>query len=308
MLKLDEKWPAGVQLADAARSAAAGAVSGSTVAVVLQPFDVLRTRLQTDATAGSSRPVSQTLRAIANEGGGISNLWRGSSATLVRVGAGAGVHFFTLQLMREAYGSSSARGSSTAPKADQGRGGPGTWLRDAGMGGASRSVAVLLLCPVTTVKTRMEASGAAGAKYAYRSVPHALTTIAQAEGISALWRGLLPALAANAPFSAIHYMCYRQIQAAAAPYMPSQTAANFFSGAVASLVATVSTQPFDVIRTRAMLRMAGPEAGASRFTLLAGIGPRLAKRCMQTSLLWTFYEELYSRWKRPSDGARSATP
>lgn len=31
--------------------------------------------------------------------------------------------------------------------------------------------------------------------------------------------------------------------------------------------------------------------------MLAGIGPRLAKRSLQTALLWTLYEELWGRYK-----------
>jgi hypothetical protein len=291
-------------LAEAGRSAASGAVSGAAVSVVLQPLDVLRTRLQTDATSGTYRSIHDTAHGIWREGGGFSNLWRGSSATVVRVGMGAAIHFFSLQLMREASGASGLRSGG-------GRGGPSTggatsaaWLRDAGMGGASRSIAVLLMCPVTTVKTRMEASGEAGARYVYSSVPHALSVITHTEGVGALWRGLLPNLAANAPFSAIHYMCYKQVQALAAPHLPSPVATSFVSGAVASVLATLATQPLDVLRTRAMLRLATPAAGAPTFSLLAGLGPRLVKRAMQTTLVWTFYEEIFSRWKRAADTAR----
>jgi solute carrier family 25 protein 38 len=293
-------------LAEAGRSAASGAVSGATVSAVLQPLDVLRTRLQTDATAGKHRSISNTVNGIWREGGGVANLWRGSSATVLRVGMGGAIHFFSLQLMREASGTSGTRSGGGGRAGPSGSGNTSSaWLRDAGMGGASRSIAVLLMCPVTTIKTRMEASGETGARYAYRSVPHALSSIARTEGVLSLWRGLLPNLAANAPFSAIHYMCYKQIQVAASPHLPSPTATSFVSGAAASVVATLATQPLDVLRTRAMLRLATPAAGASRFSLLAGIGPRLAKRAMQTTLVWTAYEEIFARWKRVADAARS---
>ena len=81
-------------------SAASGAVSGAAVSVVLQPFDVLRTRMQSDATAGKARSVLQTVRAVASEGAGAQNLWRGSVATVARVGCGAGVNFYVLQEIR----------------------------------------------------------------------------------------------------------------------------------------------------------------------------------------------------------------
>ena len=33
-------------------------------------------------------------------------------------------------------------------------------------------------------------------------------------------------------------------------------------------------------------------------TLMAGLGPRLAKRTVQTAALWTLYEELWTVWER----------
>ena len=135
--------PSRSRIADAARSAAAGSVAGASVSAVLQPFDTLRTRLQADATTGAARPVGATLRAIAAEGHGVSSLWRGSTATVLRVGGGAGLHFFSLQLLRGA--------------AAGGRGQRPQWVGDAAMGGTARAVAAFAMCPLTTVKTRMEA-------------------------------------------------------------------------------------------------------------------------------------------------------
>ena len=243
-------------------------------------------------SGGSS--VYQTAASIVAEGGGPFSLWRGWSASVLRVGMGAAIHFFTLELMREAAGTGGVRRVQSPARANDGAG----WLTDAAMGGGARSIAVVLMCPVTTVKTRMEASGEAGSRYVYRNVPQALAAIARTEGILSLWRGLTPNLAANAPFSAIHYMCYRKIQAAATPYLSSPTATSFLAGALASTVATLITQPLDVLRTRAMLRIGPPAGGGSSLALFAGIGPRLAKRAIQTTLVWTFYEEIYSRWQR----------
>jgi solute carrier family 25 protein 38 len=94
---------------------------------------------------------------------------------------------------------------------------------------------------------------------------------------------------------------------------------NFVSGTLAAVAATVLTQPADVVRTRMQLNLAtvtsaagGPATAAAavppRTTagifrhivaqhglrgLLSGAAPRIAKRTLQTALLWTMYEELY---------------
>ena len=131
--------------------------------------------------------------------GGLWNLWRGTSATVLRVGGGAGVHFFTLSLLREVQDRAADKDARAA-------------LSNAAVGGLSRGLAATVMCPITTVKTRMESSGAAAAGYAYASVWRALQRISEAEGPVALWRGLPPALLANVPFSALHYAFYRQMQ------------------------------------------------------------------------------------------------
>lgn len=224
----------------AVASAASGAVSGALVSVALQPLDVVRTRMQTDATTGAARSLLKTIRSITDDGGA-RNLWRGTSATVIRVGCGAGVHFYTLQLMRELK----AVSQHDQPLLKV--------LADAAMGGGSRALAVTLMCPITLVKTRMEASGAAAAVFAYSSVPQAIKTILRTEGALAMWQGLMPALLSNVPFSSIHYVFYSQFQQAFHQRLGEGPANNFAAGASASVLATLLTQPFDVMRTRAML-------------------------------------------------------
>ena len=274
-------------------SAASGAISGVVISASLQPLDVLRTRLQADATTGKPQSLAGTMRSIfAGDGSGpaLQNLWRGTSATMMRVGGGAAVHFYILQYLR------SLDDESVPVRNKQ--------LKNALFGAISRAAAVISLCPITTVKTRMEVSGAAAAAYAYRNVPHALATVCRTEGVLALWRGVGPALASNVPFSAIHYSLYSTLQQELGQRFRvdqqggvSRTSVNFASGAIASVLATCLTQPFDVWRTRAMLQLAAGSkpAFAAGTSLLAGVGPRLAKRTLQTAVLWTCYEELAPR-------------
>jgi hypothetical protein len=58
-----------------------------------------------------------------------------------------------------------------------------------------------------------------------------------------------------------------------------------------------------VTRTRAMLELGlrrahgptRPQLAALAAGLMAGVGPRLAKRTLQTAAIWTIYEELAPR-------------
>ena len=246
---------------------------------------MLRTRLQTDATTGSAQTWRRTLGSITQEGAagrGVLNLWRGTSATVLRVGGGAAVHFYVLETLR-------AR-EDDVPWSKP--------VRNTFFGGVSRGAAVVLLCPITTVKTRMEASGAAAAAYAYRSVPHGLASVVRAEGPLALWRGLAPALLSSMPFSAVHYAAYSALRDELGKRRAPGPLSNFACGAAASVLATFLTQPFDVMRTRAMLQLVAPtrpQLAALGSGLMAGMGPRLAKRTLQTATIWTIYEELAPR-------------
>ena len=114
-------------------------------------------------------------------------------------------------------------------------------VNDAFIGAAARGASVVVMCPITTVKTRMEAPHA-GARQ-YRSVGDALATIVRTQGAGALVRGLPPLLLTNVPFAAIHYASYRRLQALGRDYADGWTL-NLVAGSLASTAATVATQPF----------------------------------------------------------------
>ena len=249
-------------------AAAAGAISGTAVAVALQPFDVVRTRLQACAAAGRPRTALNAVREIAQEGGA-ARLWRGTSAAALRVGGGAAIQFGSLRFLR----------TRSPPDA----------VNDAFIGAAARGASVVVMCPITTVKTRMEASHV-GARQ-YRSVGDALATIVRTQGAGALVRGLPPLLLTNVPFAAIHYASYRRLEALGRDYADGWTL-NLVAGSLASTAATVATQPFDALRARAMLDLPMPR---SLQGLFAGFVPRLAKRPLQTTLIWALFEDLDKR-------------
>lgn len=251
-----------------ATAAVAGATAGTLVAVTLQPFDVVRTRLQACAAADRPRTAVNAVREIAQEGGA-HNLWRGTSAAALRVGGGGAIQFGSLRFLRK-------------------RSTPDT-MSDAVVGATARGASVVVMCPITTAKTRMEASHL-GARQ-YKSVVDALATIARTEGAGALVRGLPPLLLTNVPFAAIHYAGYRRLQALGKDYADGWTL-NLVAGGLASTAATVATQPFDAVRARVMLGLHMPN---SLQGLFAGFLPRLAKRPLQTTLIWALFEDLDRR-------------
>jgi hypothetical protein len=74
----------------------AGALSGLSACVILQPLDLIKTRLQLLPSDSSIRCIIQS--TLSNEG--ILGLWRGTMATILRNVPGYGLYFVSLNEIR----------------------------------------------------------------------------------------------------------------------------------------------------------------------------------------------------------------
>jgi len=248
--------------------------------------------MQTEAAKSANRPqVVPTVRSIITEGG-VQALWRGSSATVVRLGLGAGLHFLFIDIAKSAL---------QRPMPD-GRMGlsPGA---AALAGGCARALSAAALCPVTLVKTRLEYGRG---EQMYRGPVMAVRQIYTAEGARGLFRGLGPTILTNAPFSGLYYMFYTQLQGSLSAEGRNQTAVNFGSGTIAAAAATIITQPADIVRTRSQMGLMQQRMGMIKAlqhiassqgpaALMTGTTPKIVKKVLQTALVWTLYEELVPR-------------
>ena len=152
-------------------------------------------------------------------------------------------------------------------------------------------------------------------------------------GVLSLWRGLAPTLLRDVPFSGIYWLAYENLKvrlrnrdcfaeggSGRRSDAATEVARSFVSGALAGMVASVSTHPFDVLKTRQQVAMfSGPEgaAAATRGTgaalnatlqqllsqggfasLYAGLLPRLAKVMPACAIMITSYETGKMLWKQ----------
>lgn len=185
-------------------------------------------------------------------------------------------------------------------------------------GGLARAMAVVASCPVTVIKTRMEYGGVGAVKY--KNTLDGLSYVMKTEGVRGLYRGLGPTVLSHAPFSALYYVVYTKMQSNLTKDGDKPTmAVNFFSGSVAAVIATLATQPADVLRTRMQLglpgavgtvaaqtsmQMARQIAGAQGTKgFMVGSAPRIVKRTLQAALVWTLYEELVPRITKAKEWA-----
>lgn len=336
-----------------------GATSGCISTLLLQPLDVVKTRLQVSphtlsrAPNGPGLPVislTPPVRGLKNPGivetfqliiryDSPLGLWRGVTPTLLRNTLGVGAYFVTLNnlnaLLAREDGSLSDRSTLVA-------------------GATARSLSVAMLCPLSVVKTRLEL-----AEYStrYKGVFDALRQIAQREGVRGLYSGLTPAIVRDAPYSALFVLIYLKSKVAlntafSLSELPSNVVAtkqareraaaaatgdagdgkvvqrskavgmsvNFVAGAFGGGLATLLTQPQDVVKTRMQVSAQYQEmaadhlqgkpavsgAGGTRTlgqtirTVFAeegligffrGASPRFLKRCLGSAITWMIFEE-----------------
>lgn len=271
----------------------AGSLSSSFSTVALQPLDTIKTRLQTPVaagtTTGSLTHVTPNIRSVSMaivRQHGVLGFWKGTTPSLLRVVPAAGTHLSILRAAEALYA------DTYGPQPM----GPVAALFVAG---GSRSVVAAVFQPFGLIKTRMES-----AIFAHYSNPvMALRAVVHKEGLRGLFRGLVPTVLRDAPFSGIYYSVYSSLKA---QYDDGTATTRFALGTVAGAGATVVTQPIDVIRTRAQLAQSSSMSLAqhvrellkespSAATFLRGFVPRATRRIVMASATWTLFEQLMER-------------
>lgn len=271
------------------KSFMAGSVSGTCTTILLQPLDLVKTRLQCPVAIGSAPNgmINVALTVVRNEK--IRGLWRGIIPSLSRTVPGIGVYFSSLHWMRSNFGS-----NDPAP------------LESMAMGICARCISGFSMLPFTVVKTRFESG-----QFQYRGVGQALVTIYRLEGVKGLFSGLSATLLRDAPFSGLYLMFYTQTKTAFKQAEifedPNTPLLHFSSGLLAGCLASVVTQPADVVKTHMQLY---PEKyGSVRYAItyvlqkdgpqgfLRGIVPRTVRRTLMAALAWTVYEQMMTSLK-----------
>ncbi|KAJ7762733.1 solute carrier family 25 member 38 [Mycena maculata] len=295
-----------------------GALSGFASTVCLQPFDLLKTRLQqgdgrTTARQRKLRRNTTTLlrttqQIIASQG--FIGLWRGRFDFCnwlslfhvhVRNVPGVALYMTSLTQLRSvmaaspyfsAVCSSDSRNASVLPK-----------LTSQGnlIAGATTRVAVgFLLNPFSVLKARYESN-----MYAYKSLTGAFLSIARL-GPSELFRGFFASSLRDAPYAGIFVVLYEGIKRQSASILQptsdaQSTVMHTVSAASAGAIATMATHPFDVIKTKVQVRSEDRYHGFQRTarTIWAqrglagffdGASLRMSRKILSSAIGWAVYE------------------
>ncbi|KAI0124635.1 mitochondrial carrier domain-containing protein [Xylariales sp. AK1849] len=298
----------------------AGLCSGTSGAVLLQPVDLLKTRVQ----QSGSQSIRATIREIAKSPNVVAAFWRGTVPSTLRTGFGSAVYFTTLNTIRQhatplavaASSGDGSRHSSSLPKLSN--------TANLLSGAVARAFAGFVLMPLTVLKVRYESN-----LYSYRSLAGAAKDIYGTERARGFFAGYGATAVRDAPYAGLYVLFYEQFKrrlsffygqnsdSNQAVVMDSSRAAsiNFTSGALASATCSFITNPFDAIKTRIQLQ---PQTYRNMFQasrkmvaeegfrcLYDGLALRMTRKAISSALAWMLYEELVRRAESTWNRSRS---
>ncbi|ROT37039.1 solute carrier family 25 member 38 [Sodiomyces alkalinus F11] len=296
----------------------AGLGSGLTSAILLQPLDLLKTRVQ----QANHRNLAFHFKQVASSPGRIWAFWRGTVPSALRTGFGSALYFTSLNTIRQHISQTShwagsgspntrisAACSSSLPKLS-----PSANLL---AGAVARTCAGFALMPLTVIKVRYESS-----LYSYCSMLHASRDIYATSGVRGFFSGFGATAVRDAPYAGAYVLIYEflkkhlsimAIKGSTCPQDGPHTSLsttqagviNFTSGILAGGACSVISNPFDAIKTRIQLepssylnmyqacyKMVSQEGVRSLFD---GLVLRMSRKALSSALAWTLYEELMRR-------------
>lgn len=311
----------------------AGLGSGVLSAALLQPIDLLKTRVQQSPHQNLLRTLSEIRHASP---AGLRGLWRGTVPSALRTGFGSALYFSTLNAIRQAAvplfaqdAAATDLNSPSSSSSDKNKNNSSRLVKLSNTGnllagGVARGFAGFVLMPLTVIKVRYESS-----LYSYRSIAGAATDILRTEGARGFFTGFGATALRDAPYAGLYVLLYEQFKRRLGGVFSSSSssqgtdtennaatstnrmgvsraaAVNFSSGVLAATACSVVSNPFDAIKTRIQLQPGRyrnmvfaaktmlAEEGARSF--LSGLGLRMSRKALSSALAWTVYEELIMR-------------
>jgi solute carrier family 25 protein 38 len=197
----------------------AGSLSGFVSCVLLQPLEVIKTRLQQQTMAlHSPSPALANIVAPATSphSGSVSdlstfreimkpliahpaNLWRGTVPTILRNVPGVSIYFYSLSFIRQTFIPQATRASRSRKYVT---------LVNVGAGMLARAGAGFILMPISVIKVRFESN-----LYNYKTLAEASADIIKREGPRGFFSGFGATALRDAPYAGIQVGIYEGTKA-----------------------------------------------------------------------------------------------
>ncbi|XP_076054242.1 mitochondrial glutathione transporter SLC25A40-like isoform X2 [Oratosquilla oratoria] len=182
---------------------------------------------------------------------------------------------------------------------------PPMWL--GGLAGAlARIWAVTLVSPFELIRTKMQSTSVT-----YRELAQVLHLQLQQGGVTSLWRGWVPTILRDVPFSAIYWLFYENLKRGFNQEEPV-FAFSMCAGAVSGGLAASLTLPFDVVKTHMQIEIDKVTTNRGSTVMMlqriynrqgvtglfAGLVPRLAKVMPACAIMISSYEYAKTFFRR----------
>ncbi|KAK9465244.1 mitochondrial carrier domain-containing protein [Lipomyces arxii] len=305
------------------RQIVSGFVSGFSSSILLQPLDLLKTRVQQSSTSTLSASWNELLTPSQTVVPDdflhlVRRLWRGTLPSVLRTSLGSGLYFYTLHSMRSyvhdhdkslsTLDSATSVRSSVLPKIQ----GYANFLS----GGLARGFVGFIMMPFTVLKVRYESSVAQNA-----TLWQTARLIYSSHGVRGFFYGFGVTFVRDTPYAGIYVFLYElakdwipiillprnnnDVLDESRLLSPSMSIlVNALSSTVAATAAVAATNPFDAVKTRMQLfptkygtrmwtafgRLVREDSGAR--CLFDGLGLRIVRKGLSSGIAWCVYEEM----------------
>ncbi|XP_032382308.1 mitochondrial coenzyme A transporter SLC25A42 [Etheostoma spectabile] len=229
-----------------------GAFAGAVAKTVIAPLDRTKIIFQVSSKRFSAKEAFRLIYCTYKKEG-LLGLWRGNSATMVRVIPYAALQFCSHDQYKKLLGSYYGYQGKALPPFPR-------FLA----GSLAGTTAAMLTYPLDMARARM----AVTAREMYSNIMHVFVRISQEEGVRTLYRGFTPTIMGVIPYAGITFFTYETLKKLHTektkrpqPYPHERLA----FGACAGLIGQSASYPLDVVRRR--MQTAGV-TGSSYATIL----------------------------------------
>ncbi|KAH8316890.1 hypothetical protein KR067_005627, partial [Drosophila pandora] len=272
-----------------------GGLAGMLGTCIVQPLDLVKTRMQISATTGEYKSSFDCITKVLKSEGVLS-FYNGLSAGLMRQATYTTARMGFYQMEVDAY--------SNAYK-----GKPPVWA-SMGMGIMAGAVGALVGNPAEVALIRMMSDNRLppAERRNYKNVADAFIRIVKDEGVPALWRGCLPTVGRAMVVNMVQLASYSQLKNYFSQYV-SGLGLHISAAMMSGLLTTIASMPLDIAKTRIQNQKTAEYKGTMDvlvkvvknegfFSLWKGFVPYLCRLGPHTVFAFIFLEQLTKGYKK----------
>nr|CDS29245.1 mitochondrial 2 oxoglutarate:malate carrier [Hymenolepis microstoma] len=221
-----------------------GGSAGMMATCVVQPLDLVKTRMQISGEGGAARVYNNTFHAISSivRQEGAQKLYTGLSAGLLRQATYTTARLGIYTSLFEYVSNQSKSGA------------PPSFVAKLGIGLTAGVLGAFVGTPTEVCLIRMTADGRLpiADRRNYRNVFNALYRIFKEEGLLALWRGAVPTMGRAAVVNVAQLVSYSQFKQIILEnnLMRDGFSVHLTASMCSALITTIASLPVDIAKTR----------------------------------------------------------